>query len=81
MRRHRPAALYGNPWVSPLHESHPLRPISYHGVFNVGSGEGRSLNEPRVVLDISAARATFGWAPAMALKDGIARTWRALGGS
>jgi len=73
------------------------------GVFNVGSGEGHSLNDlvgiisrvtglqlaverlparpfdvRRVVLDVSAARLTFGWTPSVALEDGIARTWRAI---
>ena len=73
------------------------------GVFNVGSGEGHSLNElcatigrvtgrplqveylpgrafdvRKVVLDVTAARSRFGWTPAVALEDGIARTWRAL---
>jgi UDP-glucose 4-epimerase len=73
------------------------------GVFNVGSGEGHSLNAlvgvvsrvigrplpveylpgrpfdvRRVVLDIHAAKAAFGWSPTITLEDGIRRTWRAV---
>lgn len=73
------------------------------GVFNVGSGEGHSLNAlvamasdvvgrplaieyqagrafdvRRVVLDIAAARGTFGWSPRTSLPEGLAATWRAL---
>lgn len=73
------------------------------GVFNVGSGEGHSLNTlcamisdiigrpleveylpgrafdvRHVVLDVSAARQAFGWAPHTSLCDGLARTWRSL---
>lgn len=73
------------------------------GVFNVGSGEGHSLNAlvaqvsgvigrplpvdylpgrafdvRRVVLDIGAARRTFGWSPRTPLRDGLATTWAAL---
>jgi len=74
------------------------------GVFNVGSGEGTSLNQlvaiiegvigrslevqyqpgrsfdvRRIVLDLAAARTAFGWAPAVPLVQGIARTWHRLG--
>ncbi|EEW24561.1 NAD-dependent epimerase/dehydratase family protein [Rhodobacter ferrooxidans] len=37
--------------------------------------EGRGFDVPRVVLDISAIRATTGWAPTIPLQDGIAETW------
>jgi len=73
------------------------------GTFNVGSGEGHSLNAlvgivsrvigrplpveylpgrpfdvRRVVLDVQAARAAFGWSPTVTLEDGIRRTWRTV---
>lgn len=37
----------------------------------------RGFDVRRVVLDVSAARERFGWAPAIDLAEGIARTWQA----
>ncbi len=39
---------------------------------------GRSFDVRRVVLDISAASAKFGWSPRVSLPEGIADTWNAL---
>jgi UDP-glucose 4-epimerase len=75
------------------------------GVFNAGSGTGRSLCEliaameqrfgakarvryeqgraldvPRIVLDISAARRTFGWSPQIDFGDGLDETRAWLSG-
>lgn len=36
----------------------------------------RAFDPPAIVLDISRARAEFGWSPQMSLEGGIARTWR-----
>jgi len=36
---------------------------------------GRSLDVPRVVLDIARARRDFGWAPRIGLDEGIAESW------
>ena len=36
---------------------------------------GRAYDVPRVVLDITRAKAAFGWQPAIGLTDGIAETW------
>lgn len=70
------------------------------GVYNAGSGVGRSLGEVRaaietvagrglrietgparpydvraIVLDVTAARECFDWAPTVSMDEGIARTW------
>ncbi len=37
----------------------------------------RGFDARAVVLDISGARARFGWQPTVALEDGLARTWHA----
>lgn len=37
---------------------------------------GRGYDVPRVVLDISRARAAFDWAPRIGLEEGLAETWR-----
>ncbi len=37
---------------------------------------GRLFDVPRVVLDISRARAAFGWAPRIPLTAGVGETWR-----
>lgn len=36
---------------------------------------GRSYDVPRIVLDISRTRETFGWSPEITLDAGIAETW------
>jgi UDP-glucose 4-epimerase len=76
------------------------------GVFNAGSGTGRSINEviaametrfgakarvryepgrtldvPRIVLDISAARHTFGWEPRIGFSEGLDETRAWLAGT
>ena len=39
---------------------------------------GRPFDVKRIVLDTSAAKAAFGWAPQVPLADGVDRTWRSL---
>ena len=46
--------------------SAPVRPIHK---------PGRGFDVPRVVLDISRARADLGWSPRTGLNAGIAETW------
>lgn len=43
--------------------------------FPVSYGEARSLDVPVSILDVGAAKRTFGWVPKVALKDGLRRTW------
>ncbi|MCU0827796.1 MAG: NAD-dependent epimerase/dehydratase family protein [Tabrizicola sp.] len=70
------------------------------GIFNAGSGIGRSVREvidlvqdvtgrqidvtygtarsvdsPANILDVTAARQTFGWTPSIGLRDGLMETW------
>jgi UDP-glucose 4-epimerase len=39
----------------------------------------RKFDVPKVVLDITAARTKFKWLPDVSLREGLARTWAALG--
>ncbi|WP_428332597.1 NAD-dependent epimerase/dehydratase family protein [Novosphingobium sp.] len=43
--------------------------------------EGRSVDVPRSVLDISRAKDVLGWVPEVSIEDGIARTIRASDGA
>ncbi|WP_421703155.1 NAD-dependent epimerase/dehydratase family protein [Aliiroseovarius sp.] len=36
---------------------------------------GRAFDVPRVVLDVSAAKAATGWTPGISFRDGLAQTW------
>jgi UDP-glucose 4-epimerase len=38
--------------------------------------EGRAFDVPELVLDIERARRVLGWSPAVAIEEGLERTWR-----
>lgn len=47
-------------------------------VINPEFRAGRGFDVPRVVLDISKARSTFGWEPQVPLMEGVTRSWQWL---
>lgn len=46
-----------------------------HAPAQVAYTPGRAYDVPRVVLDVTRARAAFGWKPEIALEAGIRETW------
>jgi UDP-glucose 4-epimerase len=42
---------------------------------DVAYGLSRSVDSPSTILDVTAARQAFGWAPAIGLREGLAETW------
>lgn len=47
----------------------------------VSWSEGRKVDVPANVLDISLARSAFGWSPQVTLRDGIRKTWEWIRGN
>lgn len=43
--------------------------------FPVSYSDARSLDVPQSILDVTAAKQTFGWVPEVSLKAGLRRTW------